>query len=77
MQSLEVLLLPCWQPRALHTKFVFGGAMSWNEVVNHSAVFNLTSGLFPVRQLNVTFEDRIDSVLVGVSDCTCNDIRDI
>ena len=68
VQSLEILLHPCRRPRALKTKFVFGGALSWNEVVNHSAVFSLTSGLFPVRQLNVTFEDRIDSVLVGVSD---------
>ena len=71
----KIVLHPCSQPRALHTIFVYSNNYSlWDEVVNRSTVLNIiTPGGFQIEQVHVTFEDRMDSVLVGVSDCTCND----
>ena len=72
----KILLHPCLQPRALHIIVVYDidNNSLLDEVVNRSTVLNFTTpGGFQIVQVNVTFEDRMDSVLVGVSDCTCND----
>ena len=64
------VLLPCQRPRAIHTISVFNDQLILDEVINQSKVFDYTVPVVGlVVQVNMTFENMNDSVLLGVSDC--------
>lgn len=70
----KVVLLPCQRPRAIHIISVYNDQVLLNDVINESKVFNYTLLGIPL-EINVTFEDRNKSVLLGVSYYMCHDIR--
>ena len=72
----KVVLLPCQRPRAIHVISVYNDQVLLNDVINESKVFDYTLPGIPLTlEINVTFEDRNNSVLLGVSYYMCHDIR--
>ena len=70
------MLLPCQRPRAIHVISVYNDQVLLNDVINESKVFDYTlPGIPLILEINVTFEDRNDSVLLGVSYYMCHYVR--
>lgn len=63
------VLLPCQRPRAIRIFSVLNDSVILDDVINQSKVFDHTLPVLGLLQINMTFEDRNDSILLGVSGC--------